>query len=363
MSMSLPTMNDKNKAGKAKVVHVPPLKSLIKPSPGFEKKKLSEFKLDLMALCMFACIYCSSNWGNYLRINRERFADLTEQQLGERIYPGEDPDLTFVWPDVIAQLENELAGKRPGFGAGKTLVVSMLTDAFSPLLIKDGTTRRALELLVEHTEFRIRILTKNAVVGNRNWIEFFTQHRDRFVVGLSTGTVDDEWAKRVEIGTSLPSARLRALRNLQDAGIATYAMLCPTFPDMLIDDKLDELIDAVRPQFIENFWAEPYNDRKNWRVVRDSYPKDSEAYTWLTEVYEQRSVEQWSRYATDLHLRIRQRAEDEGWLGKLRYLLYEDMITEQDASSIEWLEGILLQSKPREDGLSRNPAMRRLQET
>jgi DNA repair photolyase len=52
-------------------------------------------------------------------------------------------------------------------------------------------------------------------------------------VGLSTGTLDSEWASRVEVGTSLPAAGLKALSRLQEAGIPTYGMLCPIFPDVL----------------------------------------------------------------------------------------------------------------------------------
>jgi len=92
--------------------------------------------------------------------------------------------------------------------------------------------------VLERTSFRIRILTKNAIVSSERWINFFRQAKDRFVVGLSIGTVDDAWAKRVEIGTSRPSARLQALRNLQEAGIPTYGMLCPVFPDVLEGDAL-----------------------------------------------------------------------------------------------------------------------------
>ena len=68
---------------KLSVVEVPSIKVPITSSPGFAKKDLSDFKLDACGLCGFGCRYCSSNSGNYLRINRAMFADLTEQQLGE----------------------------------------------------------------------------------------------------------------------------------------------------------------------------------------------------------------------------------------------------------------------------------------
>src|SRR4051812_41631554 len=89
---------------KLKVVQVPSIAEPIQASPGFAKKLLSDYKLDLMGLCGFGCTYCSSNAGNYLRINREKFADLTQAQTGERSYPSDDPALTFTWPDVLEKL-------------------------------------------------------------------------------------------------------------------------------------------------------------------------------------------------------------------------------------------------------------------
>jgi hypothetical protein len=68
---------------RSKVVRVPCIIRPLTGSPGFDKKELAQFKLDVVALCEFGCRYCSSNWGNYLRIRRKQFADLTEQQLGD----------------------------------------------------------------------------------------------------------------------------------------------------------------------------------------------------------------------------------------------------------------------------------------
>ena len=343
------------------IVNVPSVKDPIKPSPGFAKKLLSDFKLDLVGLCGFGCRYCSSNHGNYLRINRKRFADLTEEQLGSRELPAENPLLMFRWDDFFEQLTSQLDHEHSEFGKGKTLVFSMLTDGFSPPLVKDGTTARALRLVLEKTRFRIRVLTKNSIVGTKPWIEFFKEHADRFIVGLSIGTADDKWAKKVEVGTPPPSRRLKALSKLQDAGIPTYGMLCPVFPDVLENDRLEQLVDAIRPDITEHVWAEPYNDRQNWKHVRDGYSPKSYGYRWMTEVYENGHKDLWSAYATELYVRVRDKAKREGWLGKLRYLLYEGGITERDAPQFAGLEGVLLQSKPGEDGMSQNSHIARLQ--
>jgi DNA repair photolyase len=342
---------------KNRLVVVPSIKEPVRPSPGFAKKDLATYKIDIAALCGFGCRYCSSNTGNYLRINRERFADLTEQQLGERVYPSTDPSLMMVWSDIIERLERQLAKKPRTWGAGETLVFSMLTDGFSPALVQQGTTEAALRLLLERTSFRIRILTKNAIVGSDKWIEFFKEHPGRVVVGLSVGTLDDEWARRIEISTSSPSSRLRALANLQRAGIPTYGMLCPIFPDVLLmRDGVEQLVERINPAAVETIWAEPFNDRVNWRAVRDGYAPGSSGYAWFTAVYERGERREWSRYASDLYTKLRRKGESEGWLSKLKYLLYEHDISADDASAFAGLEGVLLQSPQSEGGMSRNHA-------
>jgi len=351
-----------NKGGTMKVVKVPSIKRLVAKSPGFAKKGLSTYKLDLLALCGFGCTYCSSNKGNYLRANRERFADLAEDQVGDRLYPDTSGNVMYTWPDVISKLEMQISQRGPSFGEGHTLVFSMLTDGFSPLLVGDGTTEKALTLIMEGTRFRVRVLTKNAVVGSDRWIRFFQRWPGRFVVGLSLGTQDRSWAKMVEVGTSSPQARLKATKRLQDAGIPTFGMLCPVFPDAMSGGSLEALVDAINPQVCEHVWVEPYNDRGNWQTVRDGYVPGTSGYVWFDKVYGgPKRMDLWSRYATDLFFRVAAKARAEGWIHKLRYLLYEGDITAADAPDFGNLEGVLLQDPPNKDGTSRNPSIAALQ--
>jgi DNA repair photolyase len=344
-----------------KIVIVPITKTLIKASPGFAKKGLSEYKIDLVALCPLGCAYCSSNNGNFLRIRREPFAELTERQLGQRYLPSDEPSLTFVYDGVIEALAEELKGKPKSWGEGETLVLSMLTDGFSPLLVEQGITRAALDLLIERTSFRIRILTKRATVGDDPWIDYFLAHPGRFVVGLSCGTLDDDWARRIEIGTSPPSERLRALRRLQTAGVATFGMACPVFYDVLINGRIDELIDRTNASACEDFWVEPFNDRQNWRAVQKGYEPGTTGWEWMAKCFEDRRNGLWSSYATQLYEHFQRRAEAGGWLSKLHFLLYEHDITDSDAESYAGLDGVLLQSSRDRAGLSKHAAFRSLQ--
>jgi DNA repair photolyase len=274
------------------------------------------------------------------------------------------------------------------------VILSMLTDPFSPPLtfptvrvggklrvmehaedevakaqsdaLSTGTTSdvyngppatlHALQLLLDRTEFRIRILTKSAVVANEPYLDLLKLHRDRVVVGLSIGTQDNVWARAIERRAHNPTARIEALRALQDAGIPTFGMLCPVFPDVLDEGKLEALVDAIRPDLCEHVWAEPYNDRGNWQAVRDAYPKGSVGYDWFERMFAGKGKEGWSSYATQLYQRLIAKARAGGWLHKLRYLLYEQDITVEDAKTFCQLEGVLLQGKAGEDGFSTHPS-------
>ncbi len=386
------------------IVQVPPTKRLLQPTPGFAKKILATWHIETGGLCGFSCTYCSSNSGQYLRIKRADFGELTFAQTGRRVAPVDftdkagnvytvEPGLTFSWGDVAAQLEAELrAIGHIGFGQGETVVISQLTDAFAGEAFRAGFTERMLDSVTAMTKLRVRILTKNSVTGlSPAWLKRFADTPDRYVVGLSIGSLDDAWAERVEIGTPPPSARLKAHRALQDAGASTYGMLCPIFPDVLSGDGLDRLLDAIRPELCEHVWAEPFNDRGCWRAVQAGYPKDSPGWTWFEETFgPDGSRARWSAYATELYQRLWTRAKRDGWLHKLRYLLYEGDILLGDAPAFAGLEGVLLQGqgtelpfqgplravpteedakgvrgaklrKPLITGWSRNPAIRALQ--
>lgn len=355
---------------RTQLVTIPSIADPIKGSPGFAKKELSTYKLDIMGLCGFGCSYCSSNEGNYLRINRKRFAKMTAEQTGEPLLPATSPALSFRWGDFEEQLRVQVDKARQGyernrrdtpFGTGHTLVFSQLTDAFSPWAVADGLTERTLDKVLRNTGFRVRILTKSAVVGTKRWIRFFNNWRHRVVVGLSIGTLDDAWARRVEIGTSSPAARVKALRRLQDAGIPTFGMLCPVFPHVVQRGEVAALVEAIRPERCETIWAEPYNDRNNWVAVATGC--DPDEFRWFRSVFGMGDKDRWSRYAEDLYREVARPLATDALLSKLRYLLYEGDVTDADAHDLCVADGglkagILLQGPKGEDKLSKHPVFR-----
>lgn len=310
---------------------VEPRKIQIQPCPGFTKKTLADYHLELIGLCGFKCTYCSSNRGvAYVRLSEPRWRVAVKDQLGveldicDSITPDGD-SIMIGYPDIVGLLEAELVDKPTDYGEGKTLVLSQLTDPFSPSLVTSGVTRRVLDLLLERTKFRIRILTKSAVIGKPEWVRFFGAYHDRFIVGMSITTLDDRIVETVERGTSKPSARIRAHRVLQDHGIPVYGMLCPILPDSV--QYLSQLLDGIRPRACETVWIESVNPRQDlWSKHHPTNRAD------------------WSRYTTDLYLAVAHRATEQGWIDRLHYLLYESDLTISDGMKFK-LGGYSLQGK------------------
>lgn len=337
------------------------LQNPMTPCPGFAKKRLADWKIDLLFLCFFGCTYCSSNFGNNMRCRGGRVAASLE--IDAKIEFAKTC-IAFDKIDFLNQLRRQLDRLPRDFGTGETIIVSMLTDPFSPPVRESGFTREVLELLLNRTAFRIRILTKWAVGLDRNWLDYLAAHRDRFVVGMSCGSLDDSFSRAVELYTSKPSSRVRAFEALRERGILVYAMFCPILPGAHEPAELDRVVDAFNPAhpLVETVWAEPFNDRRTANAVlsglRDAGHPWSEPFADIFGSDSPKTA--WSRYATDLLLALRADALAGGWLHKLHFLLYEAAITAADAARIGNLDGILLQSVTK-DGRSKNPHFREMQ--
>lgn len=92
-------------------------------------------------------------------------------------------------------------------------------------------TAEACNLILDNTPWQIRLLSKSnllyKLIADRMIPE---KYHHRLIFGFSTGTLDNRVAKAIEFGTPLMSKRLEALHWLQDRGLRTFGMICPSLP-------------------------------------------------------------------------------------------------------------------------------------
>ncbi len=137
-------------------------------------------------------------------------------------------------------LEWELASGR---WQPKHLACSGVTDCYQPIEKKLGITRACLEVLAR---FRnpVGIITKNALVTRDiDHLSALARYQAA-TVAISLTSLDPKLAGKLEPRASRPEARLRAIRELNDAGIPTGISLAPVIPG-LNDHEIPALLEAA----------------------------------------------------------------------------------------------------------------------
>jgi DNA repair photolyase len=131
---------------------------------------------------------------------------------------GQFVDVKVNAPDL---LKREIIKKKPG-----RVWISGVCDPYQPLEAKYRLTRQCLEILAENN-WPVSVQTRSPLILRDIDI---LQKGNNFEAGFSIPTADDDIRKLFEPNAPPISARVRALDELHQVGIRTYAMLAPILP-------------------------------------------------------------------------------------------------------------------------------------
>jgi DNA repair photolyase len=131
--------------------------------------------------------------------------------------------------------------------AGHTLVIGTATDPYQPAERRFRLTRRILEVLLRHRGLAVGIITKSPLVTRDLDLLGRLAERHEVTVNISLATLDRRLARRLELRSPVPAARIRALGRLTAAGIHAGLLLAPILPG-ITDDRagLDRLMGAAK---------------------------------------------------------------------------------------------------------------------
>jgi DNA repair photolyase len=187
--------------------------------------------------CEFGCTYC------YAR-DTHRW---TMERAGRRT--GLPPWLAFereilVKKDVAKVLARTL---NPARMAGHSLVIGTATDPYQPAERRFRLTRRILEVLRSYHGLSIGIITKSSLVTRDiDLLQALSKHNE-VTVNISLATADSRLARRLELRSPVPGARLRALRRLTESGIHAGLLVAPIVPGITDDwAGLARLMEAAK---------------------------------------------------------------------------------------------------------------------
>ena len=203
--------------------------------------------------CQHACLYC--------------YAEFMKRFTG---HGGE------TWGEFLDVKQFGLDKIKPEKYDGKTILLSSVTDPYTPLEAKYENTRRVLERLIG-TKANMQILTKSRLVERD--IDLFQQFA-HIQVGISLNTLDEEFARRIEPRASKPLDRLSALQKVAESGISTYIFLSPIFPKITEWKEIIRVSQTITNEFhFENLNFRGHNIPRITRLIAEFYPE-------LTEYYE-----------------------------------------------------------------------------
>jgi DNA repair photolyase len=175
--------------------------------------------------CVHRCTFC------YVRAFEKRADRPSDERYGTSIR---------VKTNVAEVLRRELERRS---WEREIVAIGAATDPYQPAEGRYKLTRCCLEVLGDFAN-PIRIITRGPMIVRDIDVLARAAERASVAVTFSVPTLDHEIWQRTEPGTAPPHQRLRALKQLVDAGIQTNVGMAPILPGL--SDKPELMADVVR---------------------------------------------------------------------------------------------------------------------
>jgi DNA repair photolyase len=186
-----------------------------------------EWTLNPYRGCTHGCHYC------YARRYHAQFEMNSDDEFASVI---------LVKKNFVEVLARELARSS---WRGEYIAVGTATDCYQPIEGHYKLTRRAIELLLQHRN-PMGVVTKGPmIVRDKDLLAAFGK-LTTCTVYMSVPTVDEQAWKLLEPGTAHPLQRLRAVRELAEAGVNVGVLMNPIVPGFSSSRlKLERTVKAI----------------------------------------------------------------------------------------------------------------------
>ena len=227
-----------------------------------------EWSLNPYRGCTHACHYC------YARRYQTQF------ELGA---DDEFASIIFVKTNLVEVLRHEL--KKPSW-KNDYVVIGAATDCYQPIEGHYKLTRRSLEAFRDHRN-PVGIITKGPMIVRDKDILTDLTRRAGCSVYISVPTLDEDAWRALEPGTAHPMQRLRAVRELVDAGIRCGVLMNPIVPGItskpaLLDKTMKAVADSGARFVGHNVMFLEGGTRDHFmRWLEQAYPHLAEGYRTL----------------------------------------------------------------------------------
>jgi DNA repair photolyase len=227
-----------------------------------------EWSLNPYMGCVHRCTFC------YVRAFEQRADRPSDDRYGTSIR---------VKVNVVEVLRRELA--RPSW-AGETVAVGAATDPYQPAEGRYRLTRGCIEAFAEAAN-PFGLITRGPMIVRDLDVLTEAARRAKVSITFSIPTLDEDVWRKTEPSTAHPRQRLRAVKELVDAGIKVGVGMAPILPGISDrPEQLREVVSAARQAGATGVWTNLLFLRPGTREhflehVADDWPELLEHYEGL----------------------------------------------------------------------------------
>jgi len=150
---------------------------------------------------------------------------------------------------------------------GHVISISNSSDPYPTIERELGLTRKCLKVL-QQKACKIQIITKSTLVTRD--IDILERTASMVAIGITTDK--DEISKQLEPNAPSSSARIKAIRTLDERGIPVCARIDPIIP--FLNDNLRTLIETLAAIGVKHITSSVYKIKAdNWRRFTVTFPE------------------------------------------------------------------------------------------
>ena len=189
--------------------------------------------------CEFACKYC------YARYTHE-FMEMHDGLDFER--------KIYIKQQASWLLRHDLKKVK----RGEQIAIGTATDPYQPAERHYRVTRAILEELAQHRGFDIGIVTKSDLILRDRDVLQKVAKQNSIYVNLTVTTMDAKLARILEPRAPRPDLRIKAVEELNQAGIAAGVICAPVVPGITdSEESLEPVVAATKNAGGKNIFANP----------------------------------------------------------------------------------------------------------
>lgn len=275
-----------------------PAKVILSQS-GLNHKSLCDYVINVATGCTHGCKFCYVPSTPNITARQDMLKDTVDvddeqQEWGRYLLYRDD------LPERLARkLDRKRKWKWTQRGRG-VVMLSSGTDCYQDRRTAQ-ITRGCVTELVNH-RIPVRILTRSPAVCRD--IDLFTAATEKTAngklvrVGSSIPCMDEKHVRAIEPDAPAPSARLRALQGLSDAGVPVYVSMSPTYPTQDRDD-FEALLRRFAELDPEVVFHEPINPRGGNFALTVQAARDAGQDELAAELAKLMEKDRWIEYSVE----------------------------------------------------------------